>query len=335
MLGADRPYVVACRATCLERWPGALRPRPCNDRLVVTVRPLYLSNHCLSTCIYCAFARALPAERGTLTVEQVEREARVLAARGLRHLLLVSGEHRGEVGLEYLLACLARLRQVVPSLSIETQTWPADVYSRLVAAGLEGVVHYQETYQRDRYRQVHVSGWKRDFDRRLNAMDAAGAAGARRLGLGVLLGVSVNWRADVLALGVHAQLMQQRFWRSEITVSLPRITPSGSRFRPVTVLSDAEFVQAVAALRLYLPAAGIVVSTREPASLRDGLIQVAATHLSAGSSTEPGGYSRSERTTAQFDVVDRRSPAQIAAMIAEAGYEPVFHDALPAAVLPA
>lgn len=298
-------------------------------RVVRLYAPLYLSNHCLSTCTYCGFSRRLPSARSTLTLDQVEQEARVLAARGFRHLLLVSGEHRGEVGPQFLLECVFRLRDLIPSLSVETQTWSADVYARLVAAGLEGVVHYQETYQRDRYRQVHPRGWKRDFNRRLNAMEAAGEAGARRLGLGVLLGLSADWRADLLAVAAHARVMQQRYWRSEITVSLPRITSSAAGFQPVTVLSDADFVQAVAALRLFLPGVGIVLSTRERAALRDGLVRIAVTHLSAGSSTEPGGYTVSGRTRAQFDVADQRSPQDVASMLTAAGYEPVFHDALP------
>lgn len=302
-------------------------------RVVRLFAPLYLSNHCLSTCTYCGFARNLPSARRTLAPEQVEREARALVARGFRHLLLVSGEHRAEVGPQYVLDCLTRLRRLVPSLALETQTWPAEVYPRLVAAGLEGVVHYQETYQRDRYRQVHPGGWKRDFNRRLNAMDSAGEAGARRLGLGVLLGLSADWRADLVAVAEHARLLQQRYWRSEITVSLPRITSSASGFRPAAVLSETDFVQAIAALRLFLPAAGIVLSTREPASLRDGLVRIAVTHLSAGSSTEPGGYTKAGRTRTQFDVVDRRPPQEVATMLVAAGYEPVFHDALPASCL--
>jgi 2-iminoacetate synthase len=304
-------------------------------RVVRLFAPLYLSSHCLSTCTYCGFARSLPGTRNTLTPEQVEHEARILAARGFRHLLLVSGEHRGEIGPQYLLDCLTRLRRVVPSLTLETQTWSTEVYARLMAAGLEGVVHYQETYQRDRYRQVHPGGWKRDFNRRLNAMDSAGESGARRLGLGVLLGLSADWRADLIAVAEHARLMQQRYWRSEITISLPRITASASGFRPATELTETDFVQVITALRLFLPAVGIVLSTREPASLRDGLVRIAVTHLSAGSSTEPGGYTGAGRARAQFDVVDRRSPQEIASMLMTAGYEPVFHDALPVGCLSA
>jgi 2-iminoacetate synthase len=296
-------------------------------RAVRLFAPLYVSNACLSTCTYCGFARFLDVARRTLTVDEVEAEARALAGRGFRHLLLVSGEHRVEVGADYLVAVVERLRTFIPSLSIETQTWSDDTYDRLVAAGLEGVVHYQETYDRGRYAEVHLAGWKRNFDRRLAAMERAGAAGARRLGVGALLGLAPDWRHDVLAVAAHAAFLQRRFWRAEVTVALPRITPSAAGFQPVVDVSDAQFVQALAALRLALPDAGLVLSTREPAPLRDGLARIAVTSMSAGSSTEPGGYGTPGRAQEQFSVGDTRSPAAVAQMLSTAGYEPVWKDA--------
>lgn len=298
-------------------------------RTIRLFAPLYLSNHCLSTCTYCGFARGLPVARNTLTPEQVHREAATLVDRGFRHLLLVSGEHRGEVSPRYLADCLHQLHHLVPSISIETQTWGADDYRALVDAGLDGVVHYQETYDRQRYQQVHRLGWKRHYDRRLHAVDAAARAGARRVGIGVLLGLHTDWRADVLALAAHAHLLQRHHWRTEVTVSLPRIRPSASGFQPVVDVGDAEFVQAVCALRLMLPDAGIVLSTRERPALRDGLVRIAVTHMSAGSSTAPGGYAEPAESQEQFSVTDERSPREVARVIAAAGYDPVFHDALP------
>ena len=197
-------------------------------------------------------------------------------------------------------------------------------------AGVEGVVHYQETYDRTHYAQVHPTGWKRDFDRRLTAVDDAGLAGARRLGLGVLLGLAPDWRADVLALAGHARELARRHWRSEITLSLPRITRSASGFRPVVEVGDRHYVQALAALRLAEPDAGIVVSTREPAWLRDGLTRIALTHMSAGSSTEPGGYTVRGRSQEQFAVTDRRPLPEVATAIAASGYQPVLRDAVTA-----
>jgi 2-iminoacetate synthase len=320
---AARPHLEdlahRARRTALQRF----------GRTVRLFAPLYLSNHCLSTCTYCGFARDLALPRRTLTCQEARAEAESLVDQGFRHLLLVAGEHRTRVSPDYLGECLLRLRDLVPSLSIETQTWTEPVYERLVRAGLEGVVHYQETYDRDRYRQVHPSGWKRDYDRRLAAFDAAGRAGTRRLGLGVLLGLAPDWRSDVLALAAHASALRRTHWRTEVTVSLPRITPSASGFQPVTKVSDTEFVQAVTALRVVLPDVGIVLSTREAAPLRDGLIRIGVTHLSAGSRTEPGGYREPGTAQEQFTVIDDRTPSQVAGAIVAAGCEPVFQDALP------
>jgi 2-iminoacetate synthase len=309
------------RAVTLQRFGRAVR----------LFAPLYVSNACLSSCTYCGFSKGLDVARRTLSVDEVEAEARGLTGRGFRHLLLVAGEHRLEVSADYLVACVERLRPFVPSISIETQTWSDDTYARLVAAGLEGVVHYQETYDRERYAETHVAGWKRDYDRRLSSTERAAEAGVRRLGIGALLGLSADWRADVAAVAAHAVWLQRTYWRTEVTVSLPRIKPSASGFQPLVPVSDAEYVQAIAALRLVAPEAGIVLSTREPAALRDGLVRIAVTTMSAGSSTEPGGYTTPGEAQEQFAVSDERSPAQVAAMLEAAGYEPVWKDAFPLA----
>jgi 2-iminoacetate synthase len=298
-------------------------------RAVRLFAPLYVSNACLSSCTYCGFAKDLVVARKTLTVDEVETEARALVERGFRHLLLVAGEHRIEVSADYLVDVLERLRGFVPSLSVETQTWSDDTYARLVGAGLEGVVHYQETYDRARYAETHLAGWKRDYDRRLSSTERAAESGVRRLGIGALLGLAADWRADVLAVAEHAVWLQREYWRTEVTVSLPRIKPSASGFQPLVPVSDADYVQALAALRLVAPEAGIVLSTREPAALRDGLVRIAVTSMSAGSSTEPGGYSTPGQAQEQFAISDERSPAQVASMLEAAGYEPVWKDAFP------
>ncbi len=309
----------AARAVTLRRFGRAVR----------LFAPLYVSNACLSSCAYCGFAKGLDVVRRTLTPAEVVDEAAILADRGFRHLLLVSGEHRLEVSPDYLVEVVGRLGPHFPAIAIETQTFSDDTYGRLVAAGLEGVVHYQETYDRSRYSEVHVAGWKRDFDRRLSSFERAAEAGVRRLGLGALLGLATDWRADVLALAAHADFLARRYWRTEVAVALPRLKPSASGFPPVVDVDDAAFVQALAALRLFAPDVGIVLSTREPAALRDGLVQIAVTTMSAGSSTEPGGYTTPGQAQEQFSISDERSPDQIAAMLRANGYEPVWKDAFP------
>jgi len=309
----------AARSVTLQRFGRAVR----------LFAPLYVSNACLSSCTYCGFSKGLDVVRRTLSVDEVRAEAEGLAGRGFRHLLLVAGEHRIDVSADYLVDCVHALRPIVPSISIETQTWSDDTYLRLVEAGLEGVVHYQETYDRTRYAETHLAGWKRDYDRRLSSTERAAEAGVRRLGIGALLGLSSDWRADVLAVAHHAAWLQRHYWRTEVSVSLPRIKPSAAGFQPLVPVNDAEYVQALAALRLAAPEAGIVLSTREPAVLRDGLVRIAVTTMSAGSSTEPGGYTTPGQAQEQFATSDERTPAAVADMLVLAGYEPVWKDAFP------
>jgi 2-iminoacetate synthase len=309
----------AARTVTLQRFGRAVR----------LFAPLYVSNACLSSCTYCGFSKGLDVVRRTLSVDEVRTEAQTLVAQGFRHLLLVAGEHRIEVSADYLIDCVEVLRPFVPSISIETQTWSDDTYLRLVDAGLEGVVHYQETYDRARYAETHLAGWKRDYDRRLSSTERAAEAGVRRLGIGALLGLGTDWRTDVLAVAHHATWLQREYWRTEVAVALPRIKASASGFQPVVPVDDAEYVQALAALRLAAPEAGIVLSTREPAALRDGLVRIAVTTMSAGSSTEPGGYTTPGQAQEQFAVSDERTPAAVAAMLDAAGYEPVWKDAFP------
>jgi len=299
-------------------------------RTVHLFAPLYLSNDCLSTCTYCGFSKQLEVRRRTLTLDEVEREARHLVVEGFRHVLLVSAEHGRDVGPDYLERVITRLHPFVPSLTVETQVWDEDVYRRLVRAGAEGVVIYQETYDRDVYARVHVAGKKRDYDFRAAGPDRAARAGARRVGIGALLGLSDDWRAEVVAVAAHARRLAKEHWRTEVTASLPRLRPSAAGFPPLCELTDREYVQAIAALRLVAHDVGIVLSTREEPRLRDGMVPFGVTHMSAGSHTEPGGYEEPGAAEAQFAIADQRSPATVAAVLRAAGYDPVWKDWSPA-----
>ncbi len=288
--------------------------------------PIYLSNECLTTCTYCGFAKDLEIVRRTLTVAEAVREAEALTAHGFRHLLLLTGEHQKITGVDYLEQALRALSRVVPQLSIEVQVWSEDEYRRLVAAGCDGVVIYQETYDRAAYRDYHVAGRKRDYDWRLEGPERAGRAGIRRLGVGALLGLHAPWREEAIATAAHARFLTRRYWRSEITVSVPRIRPSASGYVPRADVSDRELAQTICALRLFLPDAGIVMSSREAAGFRDALVPLGVTHTSAGSHTEPGGYTEPGEAEGQFEVNDTRTPRQVAAALAGIGYDVVWKD---------
>jgi 2-iminoacetate synthase len=317
--------------------------------------PLYLSNECVNNCSYCGFSRDNPILRVTLSVEEVVREARALAAQGFRNILLVAGEHPKFVGNGYMADCVRALHEFVPSLSLEVGPMKTEDYRPLVAAGADGLVVYQETYDRDIYAAMHTAGPKRDFNWRLETPERAYAAGFRRLGIGALHGLA-EWRREALAVAAHAAFLLRHCWKAQVTISLPRLRPCAGEFQPLTHMSDRELVQLVCALRLFLPDAGLVLSTREPAKLRDGLIPLGVTMISAGSHTEPGGYTgagkekihhtergrivelasgasewaatngRATNATGQFEIADERSPEEMSALIRSLGYEPVWKD---------
>lgn len=292
--------------------------------------PLYLSNECVSECTYCGFqVWNRDIVRRTLSPDEVEAETRYLASLSFRHVLLVAGEHPKHVSAPYITECIERVAAHMPHVSIEVQAWDTDTYKGFVHAGCDGVVLYQEAYDRRVYPDFHLKGNKRFFSWRLGAVERAGDAGARRLGIGTLLGLNPNWRWEVLALAAHAKFLLRQQWRSDITIALPRLEPATGFDDPPGVLSDTEFTLAIAALRLALPDVGIVLSTREPVRLRDGLVRIGPTHMSAGSRTEPGGYTEPGRSEPQFEISDERPASQVAAMLVEAGYDPVWKDDSP------
>ena len=297
-------------------------------RTVRLFAPLYLSNECVSVCTYCGFSAENQIARRTLSPAEVLDEARELKRRGFRHLLLVSGEHARVVSKDYLVDCVRTLAPEVPSISIEVQVWDTATYSRLVEAGCEGLVVYQEAYDRSTYEAVHRKGKKRNYDWRLAALDRGAEAGIRHLGIGALLGLHPDWRAEALALAVHARALMRRWWRCDVTISLPRLRPAAGGFEPREPVSDREFVQLLCALRLLMPDVGISLSTREAPAFRDALVRLGVTQVSAGSHTEPGGYAAPSDAEPQFEISDTRSPAEVAAVLRGAGYDPVWMDTI-------
>ena len=297
-------------------------------RVVRLFAPLYLSNECASTCTYCGFSAGNEIARRTLSPEEAATEARALRQRGFRHVLLVSGEQARIVSRDYLEECVAAVAAEVPSVSVEVQVWETATYRRLVRAGCEGLLVYQETYDRQTYAATHLKGKKRNYEWRLAAPDRGAAAGMRQLGVGALLGLHDDWRADVLSVAAHASALLRRWWRCDVTVAVPRLRPAAGGFSPARPVDDRELAQLVCALRLALPDVGVSLSTREPPHLRDGLLRLGVTTMSAGSHTEPGGYAEPSEAEPQFEVSDTRSPAEVAAALRAAGYDPVWMDTI-------
>lgn len=313
--------------------------------------PLYVSNECVNNCSYCGFSRDAAILRTTLTVDQVVREAKHLHGLGFRNILLVAGEHPKFVSEGYLQECLDALKPFVPTLALEVGPMEDDQYAEIVGHGAEGLVVYQETYHREIYQKLHTAGPKKRFDWRLDCPERAYAGGFRRIGIGALFGLA-NWKFEALALCAHLEYLYKHCWKAQFTVAFPRMRPYAGNYEyepnPDLYLPDKAFVRLIAAFRLIFPQVGIVVSTREPAPLRDAIATLGVTHMSAGARTEPGGYtgagsddlhltvkgrrvelerrSGCEKATEQFQIHDTRGPAEIAAMLKSQNLDPVWKD---------
>ncbi len=313
--------------------------------------PLYLSNECINNCTYCGFSRDNQILRTTLTVDDVVREARHLHKRGLRNILLVAGEHPKFVSDGYLQDCIDALRPFISTLSIEVGPMENRQYAEIVAHGAEGLVVYQETYDRETYRRLHTAGPKKNYDWRLACPQRAYAGGFRRVGIGALFGLA-DWRFEALALAAHLEHLMRHCWKARFTVSFARMQPHAGNYQyepdPRLHLPDRALVRLVCAFRICFPQVGIVLSTRESAALRDALAPIGITEMSANVSTEPGGYTGAgsagahltcrgrridspaealpQSPTEQFRIHDTRSAAEIAAMLRSLDIDPVWKD---------
>ena len=357
------------RSALLRRLEGLLAPKTRSELEVMakaaqaktrqhfgkTMRmfaPLYLSNECVNNCTYCGFSRDNPIFRVTLDIPQVVAEARHLAGQGFRHLLLVAGEHPRFVSNGYLEECIKAVKTFIPTVALEVGPMETAEYERMVKAGCEGLVVYQETYDRENYKALHTAGPKKDFDWRWECPERAYAGGFRRIGIGALFGLS-EWRSEALGLAAHLEFLLRRCWKAFFTVAFPRVRPHAGSYEPRCQLEDGEFVQLIVAFRLSFPEVGIVLSTREPAALRDAAASLGVTSMSAGSHTEPGGYTGQgaddlhltvrgrrvdlgdppshgagscDRATEQFGIADERTPEEVAAMLRGQGMDPVWKD---------
>jgi len=332
MAPAARPYLepMAREAQRLTRWHFG--------RTISLYAPLYISNLCAADCVYCGFAARSGSreKRITLGADAIRAECEALAAYGFDNVLILTGEAPKTVTVDYIRQAIEIAREYFSGVSVEIYAVDEADYRRFAAAGLEGVTLYMETYHRPTYREVHLLGGKADYDYRLDAIERAGRAGVRKLNIGALLGL-YDWRIDSLWTALHAKHLQKACWRSAVGLSFPRLVHTPERYGIKYPVSDADLVQLMLALRLYLPEVGFNISTRERPEFRDRLIPLGVTHMSAGSSTQPGGYQTYRRGHAdertnyrevleQFTIDDHRPPGGVLQAIRNAGYDPVWKD---------
>lgn len=287
--------------------------------------PMYLSNECQNICTYCGFSLDNKLRRKTLTGIEMMQEVEFLKKEGFDHVLLVTGEANKTVGIDYLCNAVKMLRPHFANISIEVQPLEQDEYERLIDEGLYAVLVYQETYHKDNYKQYHPKGKKSNFDYRLATPDRLGSAGVHKIGLGVLIGLE-DWRADNFFTALHVDYLERQYWQTKYSVSFPRLRPAEGLIEPKVAISDRELVQLICAWRIYNEEIELSVSTRENALFRDNIIKLGATTISAGSRTNPGGYSVEPESLEQFEIDDNRTVAEVQQMIERTGYKPVWKD---------
>lgn len=287
--------------------------------------PLYLSNDCTNNCLYCGFRRDnKKAVRLTLSQEEIIAEARFLEDQGFRRILLVTGEDRRKNGLQYLIGAINAVRKhtSIKRVNINAPPMLTEEMRSLRGSGADLYQSFQETYHKETYFVMHPSGRKRDYAWRVNAVEGAVEAGFDEVGMGVLLGL-YDFRFETLALLAHVDLLRSKYGITPTTLSVPRLRPAlGSILdKPPYPVLDKDFKKIVAVYRLALPYTAIAISTRESEKLRGDIIHTGASILSAGSRTEPGGYTRAV-STSQFEIEDKRSLNAMARVIESSGLVP-------------
>ena len=297
-------------------------------RTIQLYTPIYIANYCENACRYCGFNTKNKIKRRRLTPEELRTEAVNIASTGLEHVLVLAGESRDKSPLSYIKYCVGVLKEYFSSISIEISPLTVPEYTELIGEGVDGLTVYQEVYDEGTYKEMHLAGPKRDYRFRLDAPERGAIAGMRSVNIGALLGLE-DWRKEAFLVGLHARYLQDKYPEVEIGLSIPRLKPEAGGFNIPCKVSDKNLVQMVVAMRIFLPRAGISLSTRESPELRDHLVALGITRMSAGSKTSVGGHATTNdrpEGSRQFDISDPRSVDQIRAMLSEKGYQPVLKD---------
>lgn len=287
--------------------------------------PLYLSNLCANECDYCGFTMSNKLKRKTLSETELVKELSLVKKMGYDSILLVSGEHETKVGMDYFKQMLPLVKQQFSHVAMEVQPLEQIDYQSLIEDGLDAVMLYQETYNPVTYANHHTRGKKKNFSYRLESPERVAKAGVDKIGLGVLLGLD-DWRLDALLMGHHLAYLEKHYWRSRYSISLPRLRPCTGGVPPKVELTDKGLVQMICAFRLFNQQLEISLSTRESPALRDNLFALGVTNVSAGSSTQPGGYDEPNSQLDQFEISDERTPMEVATAMSVRGLNPVWKD---------
>lgn len=290
--------------------------------------PLYLTNSCANSCVYCGFHIQNPMARVILTPQQIEDEYKAIKKLApFENILLVTGENPAKAGVPYLAKSIELAKKYFSNIKIEVQPLSMEDYHVLTLYGMNGVICFQETYNKANYNIYHPRGMKSKFDWRVNAFDRMGQAGVHSIGMGVLIGLEKEWRTDITMMAYHLRYLQKHYWRTRYSVNFPRMRPAENQgFQPNSTMSDKQLAQVTFAMRIFDHDVDISYSTREPAFIRDNMATLGVTTMSAESKTQPGGYYTYPEALDQFSVNDDRTAMDINDRLLELGRTPVWKD---------
>jgi len=297
-------------------------------RAVSIYAPLYLSNFCDNRCVYCGFNREMGIQRKKLTPEEMHLEMAKVAAAGIRNILLLTGDSRKMSPVEYIKSAVNAAKTYFSSISLEVYPLEVDEYRELFLAGVDGVTIYQETYNKERYRQLHTAGKKTDYDYRYETPERIAKSGIRTISMGVLLGLA-EISQDIYRLFTHLEWLEKKYPGVEYSLSFPRLIPLKDSTVDYFEVSDVALIKLICLARILFPRVGVNLSTRERAHIRNHALPLGVTRISAASRTSVGGYSLrhcEDHEDPQFEIMDTRSVAEIVAMLQQQGFDPVFTD---------
>ncbi len=286
--------------------------------------PLYLTNLCSNSCKYCGFAAENKFRRKVLNREEVIAECEAIAAMGYETILVVTGEHQRKGGMDYFREMIPIVKQYSTYLMMEVQPMDTEDYRELKGMGVDAVMVYQETYHKPTYKENHVRGRKADMRYRMETPERLGEAGMDKIGMGILLGLA-DFHADACMLAHHIAYMRRHYWQSKISLSFPRLRPAAGGFVPPCPVSEKDLIQYICAFRMFDPELEISISTRESSKFRDAIVPIAINSISAGSSTQPGGYAADHHDLPQFIINDDRSVTEISRHFEKMGLDLIWH----------
>ncbi len=287
--------------------------------------PFYISNYCSNGCLYCAFKADNKIVRKQLTIDEIRSETSEIAKSGIRQILVLTGEAKNVTTFDYMKEAISEIDNHFSSVSMEVHPMETEEYAELVDCGLDALTVYQETYNREVYKVQHPYGQKSEYDWRLATPDRAAVAGVRSIQIGALIGLD-DYRRELGAMAIHLDYLCKKYPDVEMSISLPRLRPIvGDDLVVDYPISDRDYAQVLLAFRIMFPHVGITLSTREEEKMRNGLIPLGVTKISAGVSTAVGDH-QEEAGDEQFEIADERSLEEMCTWLEDNGFQPVLHD---------